>query len=180
MKNLDIEKLNRTMPYHLDENFFQEMQNNVVRSAIKTKETPIFKLNWAYAAAAALALLFGINFLFLNKNTEAPQNNRIAKVESQANEDIAQTSKIIATNVATPPERKQTLEKTDDDLTFVADNNPIDKKASTDNVSVMKAGQNSDAISAEQLDAILDGFSSSDLASLGNNNEQDVYLDLYN
>ena len=85
MKNLDIEKLERQNVYRVPDHFFEEMQLNVLSETMPKKEAKIIKLNWAYSAAAAVALLFGITF-FVN--------------QQDADTDLVSSEKQIANNVS--------------------------------------------------------------------------------
>lgn len=182
MKNLDIEKLERQNVYRVPDHFFEEMQLNVLSETMPKKEAKIVKLNWAYSAAAAVALLFGITF-FVN--------------QQDADKDSVSSAKQIANNVsavATDSLRVDKLEKptivstpnADQDLTNIVATNQTEstapgdiveqKKSSLGNQEKISTFQNSDS----QVDQILANFSSADLADLGKNTEQDVYLDLYN
>ena len=175
MKNLDIEKLERQNVYRVPDHFFEEMQLNVLSETRPKKEAKIIKLNWAYSAAAAVALLFGITF-FVN--------------QQDADTDLVSSEKQIANNVsvvATDSLPVDNLEKpTEQDLTNIVATNQTEstapgdiveqKKSSLGNQEKISTFQNSDS----QVDQILANFSSADLADLGKNTEQDVYLDLYN
>ena len=64
MKNLDIEHLERKNIYKVpDESFFTEIQAKVLQETAPIKETKTVKLNWMYAAAAAMAMVFGATFV---------------------------------------------------------------------------------------------------------------------
>lgn len=182
MKDLDIEKLERQNIYKVPEGFFDEMQQNVFQKITPHKTGKIIKLNWAYSAAAAIALLFGITF-FIN------QNNKDAQTENQKITSVEMESKSTNTNVQSAQPKKeavvayQTLEK---DLTnAVATNQKENTDLNTVNVSNKGINEKQDIVSAnpnteKQVDQILANFSSAELADLGKNTEQDVYLDLYN
>lgn len=185
MENLDIEKLSREMPYKLPENTFESMQNNVLAKTLNKKQVPIFNLKWLYAAAAIILLIVSANFIV----------NSSSKKISQP--DIESTAKIV-----TVPEQKITAQtfigqdkemsgnnknaqvdnsKGGQDLTLIQFSHPtVGKqiKNNTDFASVKNSKINHPT--EAQIDSVLDGFSSSEIASLSNNTEQDVYLDLYN
>ncbi|KIA90124.1 hypothetical protein [Kaistella jeonii] len=182
MKNLDIEKLERQNVYRVPDRFFEEMQMKVLAETAPKKEAKIIKMNWAYSAAASIALLFGVTFFVNQKNTDT--------------EVIAATKQIVndgttVANVSLPsdsPQKEAVIsdQNVDQDLTNVVATNQKESKAP--NVIVeqnknkmgdqekMAVVQNPDV----QVDQILANFSSADLADLGKNVEQDVYLDLYN
>jgi hypothetical protein len=67
MKEFDLDKLERKTPYKVPENFFEEMQANVLKKPQKReKETKVFRLHFSAVTsiAAALALIFGFTFLW--------------------------------------------------------------------------------------------------------------------
>ena len=117
--------------------------------------------------------------------------------QQDADTDLVSSEKQIANNVsvvATDSLPVDKLEKPPDvstpnaaqDLTNVVATNQTESTAPSDIVEQKKSSlgnqekistfQNSDS----QVDQILANFSSADLADLGKNTEQDVYLDLYN
>jgi hypothetical protein len=76
MKEFDLDKLERKNPYKVPENFFEEMQENVLKQTTKKKkETKVFKLNFSAVTsiAAALALVFGFTFLWKTTKQKLPQ-----------------------------------------------------------------------------------------------------------
>ena len=182
MKNLDIEKIERKNIYKIPDNFFEEMQMKVLAEIAPKKEAKIIKMNWAYSAAAAIAMIFGITFFVTqkDKNSElaAPKNEIVSK-----GNDIVTHSNSVDEPKKEAVVAYQTLEK---DLTNVVASNQKESSApktiienNKNDVVVQKntpTSQNSEA----QVDQILANFSSADLADLGKNVEQDVYLDLYN
>ena len=68
MKEFDLDKLERKTTYKVPENFFEEMQANVLKNTTKKekKETKVFRLHFSAVTsiAAALALIFGFTFLW--------------------------------------------------------------------------------------------------------------------
>ena len=68
MKEFDLDKLERKTPYKVPENFFEEMQANVLKNTTnkEKKETKVFRLHFSAVTsiAAALALIFGFTFLW--------------------------------------------------------------------------------------------------------------------
>ena len=182
MKNLDIEKLDRQNIYKVPESFFGEMQLNVLAATTPKKEAKIIKMNWAYSAAAAIALIFGVTFFVNQKNTDTEiqitqkqmaskeninVNNSLSNDEPQNKvvDEEQNTShnlpNVIATNQKVATNHKVNIEP---------------EKSTVVNQEKNAGAQNPDV----QVDQILANFSSADLADLGKNTEQDVYLDLYN
>ena len=91
MKEFDLDKLERKNPYKVPENFFEEMQENVLKQTTKkeVKNTKIFKLNFSAVTsmAAALALVFGFTFLWKTDQAEFSKPSQdsvqsITKVET--------------------------------------------------------------------------------------------------
>lgn len=175
MKDFDIEKLERKNIYKTPENFFADVQANVLQKTIPQKKARIISLNWAYGAAAAVALLVSTTYL-VNQGEEQT-------------EVIAQSSPVEApipeaTAVETKNEAKLAYETYADDLTSVSINNqkaeaaPIQTvaKAKKEKIEKPKVSTPSPEV---QVDQILANITSAELATLGRNVEQDVYLDLY-
>ena len=69
MKNLDIEKLERKNIYKVPDGFFEQMQSQILNKTQPKQNAKIIKLNWVYAAAAAITLFFGITFV-INQNNQ--------------------------------------------------------------------------------------------------------------
>lgn len=172
VKDFDLDKLERKNIYKVQQDLFSTVQNNVLNEISGKKKTPIFRLNWGYAAAASLALIFGSAFIFNNDKTNAVENeNSVTKSDAQINE-----SQIAY----------QTLK---DDLTSIENSNQKAISQRDANITVVKSEvtQNTKKanlpkkVSAEtRMNEYLDSFTSSEIAELANNSNQDVYLDLYN
>lgn len=183
MEQFDIEKLKRNTPYELPKNTFEAVQRNVLAEIVNKKKAPIIKLNWAYAAAAVLLLLFGLTFMFNSSANETP-NTVIVNNELP--------SKTIRDNV--------NFEGSSPDANYVENSNEVyygntdadltsEPIANLNTKRVSQKGQNISTIKNvkmvtkpidEKVDDVLDGFTATDLALLTVNTEQDVYLDLYN
>ena len=99
MKEFDLDKLERKNPYKVPENFFEEMQENVLKQTTKkeVKKPKIFKLNFSAVTsmAAALALVFGFTFLWKTDQAE------ITTVETKARAAIT-AIKPVAHSKTTP------------------------------------------------------------------------------
>lgn len=177
MENLDIEKLERKNVYKVPETFFNEMQQKVLAETAPKKEAKIFKINWAYSAAATITLLFGITF-FVTQNDEAVKTrNVVADNNMRVSNTITEQQKQDAAKAY------KTFET---DLTAVTENNQKEEQAPIATVSE-KMTQNNTPIKKEvtatpevQVDQILANFTSKELAAVSKNTEQDIYLDLYN
>lgn len=175
MKDFDIENLERKIPYHLPANFFEQMQENVLRETIYIKRVKIFSFNWLYAAAASLALIFGANyFLKTQENTSASKVERKVAVSPNSREVILQAADEVP-NIEPPRSQKVLTEN----LTLPKVSNQNHSYASTAQLSVLPR-LSPESSSAVQVEDILAEFSDEDLNMVTTNSEQDIYLDLYN
>ena len=183
MKNLDIENLERKNIYKIpDESFFAEMQAKVLQEITPKKKAKIIKLNWMYAAAAAIAMVFGITFVMNQNETTASQNLMTTKVLNEKVNDVIITESVNKLENETTI-AYQTLQE---DLTSAEEVHPkietVVKVANREKVSVADPIQPKTVVQTPevQVDQILSSFTSAELADLGKNSEQDIYLDLYN
>ena len=169
MEKIDIEKLERKTP-ELPENFFEEMQEKVLDKTIRVEKQPVkrFKINPAWASAAAIAVIFGISFFinFKNKNAEVIQNPQLVQTE----------------NVFTPNQQQNTEPQID-----VA-GQEVKKNLSYTESKTSFAGQSLDAVSEQKvknlstklkMEEVLNVMSEEELQELATNYEQDAFLDLY-
>jgi len=177
VEEFDLEQLERKNIYQVSDNIFENVQANVMNAVSEKRNAPIFKLNWAYAAAASLALIFGSAFLY-NSYPDSKENNT-----SEAN---------IASHIPEPKKESEIAYETlQSDLTSVEKNNQtIDSQENQQIKAVAYVPEKTDAkpqtvkpVSKKaeaQMTEYLDSFSNSEIAELANNSTQDVYLDLYN
>ena len=179
MKNLDIEKLERKNIYTAPDHFFEEMQAKVLQQTVLQKQAKVIKMNWAYAAAAAVAMIFGIT-VFVNQNVE---ENAVMK-DTQVLTSAESSSTDFAAEAQPQKEATIAYQILEKDLTSVA---PINQKEDKDAIAVTTKKETSAAVQNKvsapnpevQVDQILANFTSAELADLGKNTEQDIYLDLY-
>ncbi|MEI3788692.1 MULTISPECIES: hypothetical protein [unclassified Chryseobacterium] len=177
MKEFDIEKLERKNIYKIPDHLFENIQDNVMNEVKANKKAPVFKLNWMYAAAASLALIFGATYVFNSDNDPAA--------------DVA-NSKTLAVNIQEPKtESERAYETLEADLTSVENNNQTVSSQGTKTISYtpkkdvesatapqpVKAATKKEEI---KMNEYLDSFSNSEISELASNSTQDVYLDLYN
>ena len=178
MKNLDIEKLERKNIYTAPDHFFDDIQAKVLQQTVHQKQARVFKINWAYAAAAAVALIFGVTF-FVNQ----PGEENTAITETQG---LAVNSSSVST-LAEPviqSEATMAYKILESDLTSAAS---VNQKENREQIAVSAKAERSAEVQNKtntlnpevQVDQILAGFTSAELADLGKNAEQDIYLDLY-
>ena len=187
MKNLDIEKLERKNIYKTPDGFFEKMQQKVLQDVQPIphieakKEGRVVKMNWVYAAAAAITMFFGITF-FVNQN-KTNENTFIADSAIVSNNIDLVTTTLTEDK---PSEEAVALKTLEEDLTSVT---PVNQKVTKPITFAAKtvekpATQNITTVQKtnpeNQVDQILANFTSAELADLGKNVEQDIYLDLYN
>lgn len=174
----DLEKLERKNIYTVSENMYDNVQDHVIRKVISRKQTPVFKLNWTYAVAASLALIFGATFVF-NSDHESTKKNGVENIEYAVN------------NNEPKPESEIAYETLQSDLTSVESGdqkrvNQRDNKSFAQNKNTKQqkvAAQPVKSASKKQevqMNEFLDSFTSSEISELASNSTQDVYLDLYN
>jgi hypothetical protein len=175
LNDFDLEKLERKNIYTVSDNLFKNIQENVLNNVLPANKAPIFKLNWAYAAAASLALIFGATFVFNNDNTKGADsqtagasNNQNKKAESEI---AYETLKSDLTSVEN---NNQTVVNQDNDKSFAKDSQNRVQKAATQTVKPVSKKEET------QVNEYLDSFSTSEISELASNSTQDVYLDLYN
>jgi hypothetical protein len=180
MKEFDIEKLERKNIYTVPDNMFENIQENVMNDIKTSKKAPVFNLNWMYAAAASLALIFGATYVF-NSDNDSVEQTLNAKTEYAANNEEPKT------------ESEKAYETLKSDLTSVENNNQTVENQNYKNVYASKGVDESEKISETpkpvkatpkkdetQMNEYLDSFSNTEIAELASNSTQDVYLDIYN
>ena len=182
MKEFDIEKLERKNIYTVPDNLFENIQERVMND-IKTEEkapAPVFKLNWMYAVAASVALIFGVIFVF-NSNNDSVQNGLNSKETYAINKGEPQTDGELAyetlkADLTSVENNNQTFvnQKNNTKANFVS-NSENEKETTSQNV--VKPVKKKEEI---RMNEYLDSFSNSEIAELASNSTQDVYLDLYN
>lgn len=169
MKKIDIEKWERKTP-ELPENFFEEMQEKVLDKTVRVEKRPVkrFKINPAWASAAAIAVVFGISFFVnvKNKNVEVTQNPQMVQTENHSNLNQPQN---------TEPQIDVVVQEVTENQSYT------ESKTSF-------AGQGSDAVSEQKvknlstklkMEEVLNVMSEEELQELTSNYEQDTFLDLY-
>ena len=179
MKNLDIEKLERKNIYTAPDHFFDDIQAKVLKETFPKKQAKVIKMNWAYAAAAAVALIFGVTF-FVTQDGESI--NTISKEQSLT--AVNNTAANALSESESHTEARIAYQTLENDLTSVAavnqreDREPLAVSAKTGTSAAVQNKVNAPNPEV-QVDQILANFTSAELADLGKNTEQDIYLDLY-
>ena len=169
MKKIDIEKWERKTP-ELPENFFEEMQEKVLDKTVRVEKRPVkrFKINPAWASAAAIAVVFGISFFVnvKNKNVEVAQNPQMVQTENHSNLNQEQSTEYQADVVSQEAVENQPY--TESKTSFAGQ--------SLDAVSEQKIKNLSTKLKMEE---VLNVMSEEELQELTSNYEQDTFLDLY-
>lgn len=177
MKEFDLEKLERKNIYKVPDDLFQNIQSNVMNEVKANKKAPIFKLNWMYAAAASLALIFGATYVFNSDNDPA--------------KDVLNSKAYAAKGQEPKTESQRAYETLEADLTSVEINNQTVADQNSKTVSYTPDNESKKTVNAQpvktaakkeetKMNEYLDSFSNSEIAELASNSTQDVYLDLYN
>ncbi|WP_419869336.1 hypothetical protein [Chryseobacterium sp. CT-SW4] len=186
MKDFDIEKLERKNIYQVPDHLFDKVQERVFAEVKTSKKAPVFKLNWAFAAAASLALIFGATFVFDSDNdmVNNPQKtivDRTLDSNKYASEGEAQMGEsqrayeTLKTDLTSLEKDNQTIEGQGNKSAVYSQSKKENKTVKKSSNVRMVSG------SAEsQMNEFLDTFSTSEISELASNSAQDVYLDLYN
>lgn len=164
MKKLDIEKWERKNP-KLPENFFDEMQKNVLAKTINKKEPKRFSLNWVWASAAAIALVFGLMRLY-------DTNDEVVKIE----EHLVQNEVEKVQNNTLVVSRQGKKEDLNPD---VEEKSVIKNTFVSQNKEIVPAKSVKDLETKVQVEEILNSMTENELEDLAMNYAQDVYFDLY-
>ncbi|MBK1894773.1 hypothetical protein JHL15_03260 [Chryseobacterium sp. YIM B02567] len=178
MKEFDIEKLERKNIYKVPDDMFNTIQERVMNDVKANKKAPVFKLNWVYAVAASLAIIFGVTFVF-NSDQKTIKETGISEVNYAQNDPTPKSESQIA---------YETLKS---DLNSVDNTDQIEENKKIENTEYSEDNEAEDGvksqtgkIASKQTDAkmndYLDSFSNSEIAELAKNSTEDVYLDLYN
>jgi len=176
INDFDLEKLERKNIYKVPEKLFENIQENVLNNVLPAKKAPIFKLNWAYAAAASLALIFGATFVFNSSDNTKETGSQAAMA---SNEQKPKTESEIAyetlkSDLTSVENNNQTVVNQSDDKSFAQSDENVEQKTATQTVKPVSKKEET------QVNEYLDSFSNSEMAELASNSTQDVYLDLYN
>lgn len=174
MKNFNLDHLEKKTPYKIPENFFEEMQNNVLNKIEKntTEKPKVFRLNFSVitSLAATLALIFGFTFLWktnqtdISKTSETVSNN---PKNTTVNQQNSNTHTLEKTDIATIEDVQKTIKS-------VEETNMINAKSTSEKTTPIIA--NTD----ENYEQLLNSLSEDELTELTKNSDHDIYLELYN
>lgn len=176
MKEFDIEKLERKNIYKVPDNLFENIQGKVMSEVKTEKKAPIIKMNWVYAVAAAIALIFGITFVVNpgNDSTENAANsaNTYASNDNQAKTESELAYETLKADLTSVENNNQKVENQESKNTAFTQETPTEKVTT----AVKPVSKQEET----QMNEYLDSFTNSEISELASNSTQDVYLDLYN
>ncbi|ASE63259.1 hypothetical protein EGY07_20965 [Chryseobacterium indologenes] len=180
MKEFNIEKLERKNIYTVPDNLFENIQENVMNDIKTSKKAPVFKLNWMYAAAASLALIFGATYVFNSDNSNPVEESLNSKTAYAVNKGEPKTESEVAyetlkADLTSVENNNQTFENQKNNSTYVVKSeNANEKMTGSSSVKTVTGKEET------RMNDYLDSFSNTEIAELASNSTQDVYLDLYN
>ena len=180
MKEFDIEKLERKNIYTVPDNLFENIQESVMNDIKTSKKAPVFKMNWMYAAAASLALVFGATYVFNSDNdsVEKALNDKqsyvINKGEPKTESELAYET--LQNDLTSVENNNQTVDNQKNNTTYAYKSENGNDKTAESPKAVKTVTKKDDT----RMNDYLDSFSNSEIAELASNSTQDVYLDLYN
>ena len=160
MKKIDIEKWDRKVP-KLPDNFFDEMQEKVLKQTVYKKEPKRFRLNLVWSSVAVLVMIFGLTFLIKKEQTEQELQTAYHDENNKINNEIL-------------AESIDSTEKDKEDEIFVTSHKMKTIAQNTERKSELAERQ-----TKERMEKILNAMSEEDFVDLAGNYEQDIYLELY-
>ena len=184
MKDFNIENLERKNSFKTPDNFFEDMQRNVLervgqeqKEQSETVGGKIISLNWWYAAAASVAIVFGVVAFNNINNNSATAVDTFAEISPK--KDVVDTEKYA--------EEKVLTEEKKDFFTFVDDAEKVLKEekqslqTSTKKAKkeLSKVPSSTLAYSEVEVEQFIESMSQEDISRITQNNSQDIYLDLY-
>ncbi|MGD1318609.1 hypothetical protein [Chryseobacterium sp. 2R14A] len=173
VQGFDLDKLERKNIYKISEGVFETVQENVLNEIKAEKKTPIFKLNWGYAVAASVALIFGVTFVY-NSNSSVNEDsvNRYANNKEVPKKESQLAYETLASDLTSVENANQTVESQMNIKPVVSQ--LVNKNSENQNKKSVKAAND------VHMNEYLESLTNSEIAELANNSSQDVYLDLYN
>lgn len=178
MKEFDLEKLERKNIYTVPDHLFENIQENVMNDIKTSKKAPVFKLNWMYAAAASLALIFGATYVFNSDNdsTENRLNSKMAYAKGEPKTESELAYETLKSDLTFVENNNQTIENQKNNTTYAVKSENVNEKTTGSPQPVRTVNKKEET----RMNEYLDSFSNSEIAELASNSTQDVYLDLYN
>lgn len=173
MKNIDIEKLQRKMPYELNESSLKEVENKVIEHFSPKKKKQTYFLYVKIFAAACLVLFAGLTYVFHIENSENVQENK--KIAKSTNEVEKTQPKIEKVDIEEIPENKDII-----DSEYI----PYEEKSRISKVKTVEPKNNKKKTelnkNEEKIDFIIQSMSDEELSEMVAYYNNDVYLDIYN
>ena len=182
MKNFDLDQIKNRQLQEMPDHFYEKMQQNVIDKTILKSEVFIIgrksKVNWYYAVAASLAILFGGTYFFSNEDVvENPlltTTQSVSEIIPKQNSPDANRQVLTITN---PIQNTETTSEVRKEI--IVNNTPNQvitaKTISKKPIKIIKTQK-----PEEQIDFLLENFTAEEMATLAKNSDKDVYLDLYN
>jgi len=189
---IDIEKLNRKMPYpEPSDEFFKTIQDNVIlktigkKTTVVQKEAKVFSLNFKWMAAAAVVLIAGITAFLGFDNTSETQSfaNQKPIVDSVYNMNeptMSNSSEQLADNVVAEELQDVIRSKNIKNHHIASSKISVTEVQSLSNNDRQDYTVETNRKSESEVEKVLVAFTPDQLKDLDKNSEQDVYLDLYN
>lgn len=164
MENFNLDHLQKKTPYPVPESFFSEIQENVLKEVIKPqkKQTKFFALNSSFITsfAAALALILGFAFLWKTNQTEI--------TKSTDKEDTIAVRNDLKKAISTT--------KTQGELMDFQKPNTFKSPENHSSAKELIASSDNDS----NYDQLLNSLTDEEITELTKDNDQDIYLELYN
>ena len=167
MKKIDIENWDRKIP-KLPDNFFDEMQEKVLKQTVYKKEPKRFRLNLVWSSVAVLVMIFGLTFLIKKEQTEQELQTAYHDENNKIN-----NKKLVDLSDSTEKDDADILQEKEDEI-FVTSHKMKTIAQKTERKSELAERQ-----TKERMEKILNAMSEEDFVDLAGNYEQDIYLELY-
>ena len=167
MKKIDIENWDRKIP-KLPDNFFDEMQEKVLKQTVYRKEPKRFRLNLVWSSVAVLVMIFGLTFLIKKEQTEQEIQTAYHDENNKIN-----NKKLVDLSDSTEKDDVDILQEKEDEI-FVTSHKMKIIAQNTERKSELAERQ-----TKERMEKILNAMSEEDFVDLAGNYEQDIYLELY-
>ncbi len=167
MKKIDIENWDRKIP-KLPDNFFDEMQEKVLKQTVYRKEPKRFRLNLVWSSVAVLVMIFGLTFLIKKEQTEQEIQTAYHDENNKINNEI------LAESIDSTEKDDADVSQEKEDEIFVTSHKMKTIAQNTERKSELAERQ-----TKERMEKILNAMSEEDFVDLAGNYEQDIYLELY-
>lgn len=175
VQSFDVENLERKNIYKVPENMFETVQERILSEIKVEKKAPIFKLNWGYAVAASVALIFGVTFVYNSSSVSAVNENSVSSYADNRESPKKESQLAYETLASDLTSVENANQRTESQMNI----KPVVSQVVNNN----SGNQNKKAVKATNdvhMNEYLESLTNSEIAELANNSSQDVYLDLYN